>query len=136
MSNETRKIFEIAIAALTDPNVIDTAYENVTFIPTAGKPYQKFTLMEAKPDNPTIGAGFKREKGYFEVDLFYPQGQGSGAARSRADSLIASLKRGTALSDGTYQATILPSPYTNPGRGDGDRYMLPVIIPYFANVFE
>ncbi len=55
-----------------------TAFENVTFKPKVGEAYQRSVLAPITPENPTLGDGYFREVGFYQVVLSYPKGEGVG----------------------------------------------------------
>jgi hypothetical protein len=115
-------------------NPISTAWENAPFTPVAGTPYQAVYLMTATPENPTMGDGFYREQGIFQVSLFYPLQAGPAAAAARAELIRTAFKRGTALTSGAVTVRISRTPEIGQGRVDGDRWHVPVKCTYFAGI--
>jgi hypothetical protein len=126
-----RAALEVRLAAQLP--AIDTAYENATYSPSAATPYQRVELMRAQPENPTYDA-FKRKKGVLQVTLMYPQAAGPGAAEARADALGLWFPRGLTLTSGGIVVVIDGTPYVMAGFQDGDRWSVPVRIPYFSNI--
>ena len=111
-----------------------TAYENAPFTPVAGTPYQACYCLFAKPDNPTMGDGFHRVLGIFQVNLFYPLSTGTGAPAAQAELIKTAFKRGTSLTSGSVTVHIDLTPEIGPGRVDDDRFMIPVKIPFYADI--
>jgi hypothetical protein len=112
-----------------------TAWENAAFVPPAPTvPYQRVDLMLATPENPEIGAGY-RELGFMQVTLKYPLQAGPGAAAARAIALRASFPKNLALTSGGVVTTISKTPAISAGVVDGDRWSVPVKIPFHTNVF-
>ena len=116
-------------------NPISYAWENVPFTPVSGVPYAAAYLMPAAPANPTMGDGYYREQGIFQVSLFFPLQAGPKAAADRAELIRAAFKRGTTLTSSTVSVIIERTPEIGQGRVDGDRWALPVKIRWFAGVF-
>lgn len=112
-----------------------TAWENVAYTPVSGTPYQRVNVLRATPDNPIIGQGFYRELGIFQVSLCYPLNSGANAATERAELVRTQFKRGISLTSGTVTVTIDGTPTISSGFVDGDRWVVPVSIPYWANIF-
>jgi hypothetical protein len=127
-----RAALEVKLAAITP--ALATAYENAPYTPVAGTPYQAVYLMTATPENPTMGDGFYREQGIFQVSLFYPLQAGPAAAAARAELIRTAFKRGTALTSGTVTVRISRTPEIGQGRVDGDRWHQIVRVQYFAGV--
>jgi len=114
---------------------LSTAWENVPFTPVTGTPYQRAYLMPATPANPTMGDGYYREQGIFQVSLFYPLQAGPKTAADRAELIRAAFKRGTTLTSGTVSVIIERTPEIGQGRVDGDRWALPVKIRWYAGIY-
>ena len=96
--SSVRIALETKLATITP--ALSTAYENVPFTPVTGTPYQRAYLMPATPANPTMGDGYYREQGIFQVSLFYPLQAGPKTAADRAELIRAAFKRGTTLTTG------------------------------------
>lgn len=112
-----------------------TAPENVNYTPTSGTPFQRINLLRANPENPTIGTTHYRELGVFQVSLHYPMNAGPSPAETRAELVRTHFKRGTTLTSGGITVTIDGTPTIASGFVDGDRWVVPVSIPYWANIF-
>ncbi len=125
--------FEKALAAIGS---FPTAYENSKFEPTNGTPFQRLKLVPREPENPTLGDGFHREVGQFQVFLCYPTNAGAGAAMARAAVIKNAFPRGTTLIEGTTRVIVRRTPQISGGMTIQDRYVVPVLIEYFANVDE
>lgn len=126
-----RVAIEVRLAAMSPP--LDTAYENAPYSPIAGTPYQRIELMRAQPENPTYDT-FKRKLGVMQVTLMYPQSAGPRDAEARADAIGAWFPRGLTLASGGVTVTIDGTAYVMAGFQDGDRWAVPVRVPYFANI--
>jgi len=114
---------------------LSTAWENVPFTPVSGTPYQAVYLLPATPANPTMGDGYYREQGIFQVSLFYPLQAGPKPAADRAEAIRAAFKRGTTLTNGNVSVIIEQTPEIGQGRVDGDRWMQIVRIRWFAGIY-
>jgi hypothetical protein len=122
------------LAAMTP--ALPTEYENKTFDPVAGEPYQKEHLLMAAPDNAMFGS-YHRERGIYQVTLCYPLDSGAGEASEQADAVQAWFKRGTTLPlDGNNILTVHRTPAIGSGFKDKDRWCVPVSIPFFAEIFN
>jgi len=123
---------EAALDAISPP--IDTDWENgQAFEPINGTPYQAVSVLFARPDNAEIGPQYV-QRGFMQVTLMYPLNAGSGAAVARADLLRSTFRRGLSLTSGGVIVTIEKTPEIMPGFRDGDRYAVPVRVPFFAPV--
>jgi len=111
-----------------------TAWQNVKYDPVSGTPYQACYLMPATPSNPTIGDGFYREQGIFQVSLFYPLLAGPGVAETRAELIRTTFKRGTAMASGSIKVMVDTTPEIGQGIVDGDRWHVPVKIRWSAGI--
>jgi len=128
-----RAALETAFAAITP--TLSTAWENVDFTPpVTSTAYQAVTLMFAQPDNASYGAGY-RELGIMQIDLNYPQQSGPAAAYTRAELLRSTFVRGATFSSGGVSVVIDRTPEIMAGRNDGGRYVLPVRVRFFAQLF-
>ena len=114
---------------------LSTAWENVPFTPVTGTPYQRAYLMPATPANPTMGDGYYREQGIFQVTLMYPLQAGPKTAADRAELIRAAFKRGTSMTSGGITTIIERTPEIGQGRVDGDRWMQIVRIRWFAGIY-
>lgn len=138
-----RAALEAAVMAITP--AIDTVFEGGAFKLAAGSPYQgayksvagqeyqKLQMLPADPDGRETGPN-RQERGVFQVSLFYPLLKGPGPATSRAELIRATFGRGTSLTSGGVTAHVLDWPAIAPGYEDGDRWVVPVSIPYRAQV--
>lgn len=130
-SVDVRAGLEVALQAITP--ALATAFENVSFTPAAGVAYQRVTVLFAQPDNSEIGRSYL-ERGYMQVDLAYPQNAGPGPAQARAELLRTTFWRGRTVVANGQQTLIDKTPEIVPGYVDGDRYVVPVKIPFRASV--
>jgi len=129
-----RQALEGKLAEMTP--ALATAYENKSYTPVEGIPYQRVTLLPAIPDNTTKGDGHYREQGIFQISLLYPIKTGPSAATTRAIAIQVAFKRGTSITVGGIMVRINKTPAIWPGYNEGDRWHLPVKIPYFAEIFD
>ena len=128
-----RKQLELALNALSAG--FDTAYENAPYTPKVGTAYQRVNLLPGQTENPTMGDGFKREVGIFQIMLAFPPKAGPAAALARAEVLRVGMKRGTTYNDTNVRVLINQAPYISPALQDDVWYMLPVSVPFIADVF-
>ena len=115
---------------------LSTAWENVPFTPVTGTAYQAAYLLPATPANPTMGDGYYREHGIFQITLMYPIQAGTLTAATRAELIRSTFKRGTSMTSGGITTIIERTPEIGQGRVDGDRWALPVKIRYYAGIFS
>ncbi len=127
-----RAALETKLNAMTPS--ISTAWENLPFTPVAGTAYQAAYLLPATPDNSTLGDGFYRAIGIFQISLFYPLQAGAGVAAARAELIRAAFKRGTTMTSGSVKVIVDRTPEIGQGRVDGDRWHVPIKIRWSAGI--
>ena len=118
----------------------ETAWENVSYKPIINTPYQAAWLLPAEVENPSYGGGtgqrLERHPGILQVSIFYPSNAGPEPAAIRAEVIKAAFPRGLTLSSGSLRVLIMRSPFSSAGRPQGAWYMVPVSIPYVADVYN
>jgi len=129
-----RKAFEKRLALMTP--ALATQFENVNYSPIVNTPYQQLNLLPAQPDNASLGDGYYREIGLFQVMLRYPQNAGAGAAEARAEAIKLHFKRGTHMTEAGQTVLVLRTPTKSPAFMDGDRYCIPISIYYQSEIFN
>jgi len=129
-----RAAFETALYNLD--NTFATAWENTEFTPDENVPYQRVQLVLYKPQNPTTSADHRRERGEFQVFVSYPKGSGANAAYDKASSIASLFKRGTTLIKNSTKVLIVQSPHVATAMQFADRYVVPVTVEFFVDVFE
>lgn len=127
-----RKALEQRLAAMSP--ALATAYENAVFTPVQGTAYQRVNLLPATPDNSIQGSGGYFERGIFQVTLCYPIGVGPATIEDRAQLVRAQFKRGTTMVQGAVAVLVIDTPSVSPAFIDGDRYCIPVSVPFQAQV--
>lgn len=127
-----KKILEDYLAAMTP--AIETAYANGNHTPTVNVAFQRVHLLPSNPDNPSLGAKLYRDRGVFHIALCYPLGQGTGDADARAFAVQQHFQRGSLTADGI-TVSIPNTPAIGSGFQDKDRWVVPVSVPYGANIF-
>jgi hypothetical protein len=124
-----RKLMQITPA-------IATAFENVAFTPVAGTPYQRVVVSPSKTVNPTFGSDYYREIGELQIFLAYPTGKGSTEALTRAALIQDHFKRGMELQEGAVTINFFHTPKVQGSLLTADRLVVPVIVPYDAEVLS
>lgn len=116
---------------------LPTAWENIKFDPPSDEdgplPYQQAFVMLADPEYPVQGIGH-RDQGFLQVSLFYPANKGTGDAEARAKLIRDHFPKKLALVHGGVVVTINNAAAILNGRQDGDRWMVPVRIPFHTNI--
>lgn len=111
---------------------IDTAYENKTFEPKTGVPYQRINHLTNTPLDITLERDLTEERGIMQVSLLYPLNQGRVPAKTQAMAIRDAFKPPRILSAGGISIEIRRTPSIAGGMPDGDRYMVPVSIYWNA----
>lgn len=113
---------------------IPTVKENTAYVPVKGTNYQRVFVLMGQTENPTLGDGFKRERGIFQVNLYFQESVGTGASTARAEAIKTLFKRGTTLEQGSVRVQVYASPYAAQGSNNDGFFMLPVSVPFTADV--
>lgn len=124
----TRLAFEEAINAISP--TIATAYENVSFTPSSGVPYQELYDIPASNDHLFMDNSEFEGLGIFQITLKYPSGQGMKTVSNRAELYVSSFPVGTKLTKNGEVITVLQTPKVNNLGVDGDRVIVAVSINY------
>jgi hypothetical protein len=133
MSNvNIRRAIEKKLALLTP--ALSTAYENLTFTPVANVPYQRVNLLLADPEDLVKGRGLTKLQGIAQITLFYPQGNGTKDAGERAELVKAHFKPLQTLLEGSTEVQITDTARIATGYPDGDRYVVPISIPWYCYI--
>lgn len=133
-SLKVKTALETALNAMTPPLL--TAWPNVAFTPPVGSstPWQRADVLFAAPEDLEIGDTYHREQGVFLVSLKYPIQAGIGTALARAELLRSVFYRGASFTNGGVIVTIEQTPEISAGFADGDRWVIPVRIRFYANI--
>lgn len=126
-----RAALETALAAMSP--ALATAWENTTYTPTAGTPYQRVTMTFAEPVNIEYGRSFQ-QGGLFVVTLCYPQGAGPTDAAGRVELLRSTFYRGAAFTADGLTTLVARTPLILAATLEGDRYVVPVQVPFLATI--
>lgn len=116
--------------------LLDTAFENVTYTPKADVPFQKVNLLPAATVTRGHDGKTSRETGVFQVTLMYPQNKGVAAAQARAELIRRRFAARTFLDEAGVRVEIDSKPSIASAFIVGDRYAVPVSINYTALVTE
>lgn len=129
-----KKALEKRLALITPS--IETAYEAVSFKPQNNIPYQRVQLIPRKPQNPTMGDGYYREVGEFQIFLAYPSNKGTAEVLARANLVQQHFARGTTILEDGLEIIIPRTPHITGSSIAGDRIIVPVIIQYSVGIFQ
>lgn len=127
--------------ALKDLGWIDqTSWENRSFTPTTDEPYQRVTCGFARPEHQE-NTGAYTQKGWMQVDLMFPSGEaadapssGAGPATTRALEIKAAFPRKRSILKLGVVTQIDEAAEIMTGRPMGDRFVIPVVIRFSAQV--
>lgn len=128
-----RAALELAIASMAP--AIDTVYENTSYTPTNGKPYQKVFLLMNQPSNPTFGDSLKRYTGVLKVILCYPTNDGTANVTARAELIEALFKRGASITKDGVTVTSSHTPNIGNLQQAVDHIEMPVTVYFWCDVF-
>jgi hypothetical protein len=128
-----RQQLEVAVAAALGS--VKGVYENETYVPVAGVPHAQVNILFGEPLNPTFGDGFYREVGFVQILLRYPMKTGSGAANAAAQAIREAFPRGRTFVTGGVTTVISGTANALPSNEADDRFVLPVRVPFYSNVF-
>lgn len=110
---------------------IDTQFENATYSPKEGVPYQQLYFLPAKPASLVIDDSITERSGVFQITLRYPAGRGVKDIMARAESYAKVFYAGAKFDE----AYIIAPCSVNILGVDGDRYGAAVSI-YFKTYEE
>jgi hypothetical protein len=128
-----RQQLETAIAAAAAGQIV-TVFENVFYEPIKDTAFQRVDIMLATPENPSIGDNFYREKGFVQFTLYYPLAVGVGDGAAWAQALRTAFPRGRSFVTGKVTTVISETLASLPAIVVGDRFVMPLRMPFFANV--
>lgn len=133
-SVKVKAALEMALDAMVP--ALATAWPNVAFTPPidSSTPWQRADVLFAAPEDLEIGSTYHREQGVFLVTLSYPLQTGTGAAQTRAELLRGIFFRGATFTNAGVVVTIEQTPEIPAGFADGDRWVVPVKVRFFANI--
>lgn len=114
---------------------LPTAHEGESYDPIVGTPFQQPYLMAATPGNSTMGDSFYQEAGIFQVNLYYPAGEGTGTAVERAEAIRALYRRGTTFSFNGTVVQVDRTPEITVGEGDEGFIVVIVRIRWHADIY-
>jgi hypothetical protein len=116
-------------------NTFPTEYENVSFTPTSGVPYQSVNVLFSQPNDYTLAMGDKYiEQGIFQITLKYPSNRGATTVEDKAYAVRSHFKKGTILTNNdndTIVIKITQTPTITQLGVDGDRYLVAVSVPFY-----
>lgn len=131
-----RQALETRLNALGLP-VGTVAWENVEFTPTSGTMFQKVSLMpsETVSLNKASTTELLREQGLLQVSVYGPLNKGMKDVYDRVELIRAQFPKGLTVTAGGVNVTISKRASVAPAMRDGEWIVVPVSIPYFANIY-
>lgn len=121
---------ELANVGETLPTIFDNT--NKATPPGA---HQIVSVFLARPENPTMGDGFYRQRGYMQVSVRYPANEGAGETRERAFALRDHFSRGFTMTAEGVTTTVEETPEIGSGSNDGEHYVINVFVRFWADIF-
>ena len=113
----------------------NTAFENISFTPKTGTPYQLSRLVPLPVENPTLGDNYNREVGFYQVVLSYPRDEGVGGLTTMADKIKDYFKRGTTLVEGSDKVVIDRTPQISSVYINDTRAEITIRIRYYCEQY-
>lgn len=127
-----QQAFEEAINSISP--TIATEYQNVSFTPTNGVPYQQLFILPASNDDLFIDTSNFEASGIFQITLRYPSGKGMKAVSERAELYVSSFYTGRKLVKDDVKVRVLDTPTIRNLGIDGDRVVVVVSISYSSYI--
>jgi hypothetical protein len=113
---------------------IATEYENVSFTPQSGVPYQTLNLMPALNEIMFINEASYKSIGIFQITLKYPINQGTSVIMTRADLYLTNFKANTKLIKDGITVKVMDAPDVRVLGVVGDRYVVVLSVNYRAYI--
>lgn len=110
--------------------VIPVAWQNVSYTPVSGTRYIRAYLLPAETFDGAITGDYKLYAGIFQLSIYSPDGTGTGAAETIAESLIALFAQNTAIVKSGLTIFIDRTPSMGPSMIETGWHVLPVSIRY------
>jgi hypothetical protein len=87
---------------------VSTSYANAKFTPPAGAKWASIHFLPNRPEVETLGAaGEDMVTGILQIDMNYPQGTGTSAARTDFETIRSGFSAGTRLTSSTQVVTVV-----------------------------
>lgn len=125
-----RNALETALAGISP--ALPTAWENTVYAPVIGTAYQR-VFLKSIPENLEYGSTYT-ERGYFQINLYYPQKTGPVNAETRAELVRTTFKRGNSFTSSGLTVTIEGTPEIGGGVIEGDFFKVIIKINFFAYI--
>ena len=133
MSNKAISIaMETRLNSIQPP--LATAWENVNFKPVAEQPFKVANILFAKPENPSFGDDFFRQRGYLQVKLCWPHNVGKRAIFERAELIRQYFNRGLTLEALGVATIVEETPEITNGSIEDVWFTVIIRVRFFANI--
>lgn len=119
---------ETAIGTLSPS--LDTVWENTTYIPITGIPYQQVWFLDFLVHQCEINISSYQVTSYFQIDLMYPLLSGTGAVLLRAEKIKSLFKQGSSFISNGQTVNIMQTPIIGGGKVENDRWKVIVKVYY------
>lgn len=118
---------------LSDFQSTNIAWEGAGYNPTPGTTYLEPLFFPGRPSQATLGpnGGQNEHTGIYIINVKAPAGDGWDAGGAIADNIADHFKRGTTLTYNGQKVRIRKS-WVDVGTTQGDRYVVPVNVEWFA----
>jgi len=83
-----------------------------------------------------MGDAYNREIGFCEVMLFYPVNTNQGDALAKAQAIKNQFARGTAMTQAGQVIKVDRTPTIGKSITMNDRYIVPITISYYSEIFN
>lgn len=127
-----RKALEAKLETIL-PKLV-TVFENSNQSVPANTPYQIANLFFARPLTTGYGNAPYIQRGYLQISLMYPLGQGPGPAQARGDLLELAFFRGLSLAANGVTTVIEETPEVSGGEVEGDRFVVKVFVRFYSDI--
>ena len=115
---------------------IQIAYPAVAFTPPE-ETYLRCQTVIGRPDDPVIGAKYRRENMTFQVFVISPINKGEAESLTVANTVFDTFKRGTSIHvSSNIIVQIFESPHIAGSSIAENRIIVPVLIPVSVEVFN
>lgn len=119
---------ETALTTITP--TLPTVWENTSYVPVTGQPYQQLWFLDFITKHTEINATSYQIDSYFQIDLMYPLLSGSGTILARAEAIKSLFKQGSSFISGGQTVNITETPSVSSGRVDGNCWKIIVKVYY------
>lgn len=109
-------------------SALPTAWENASFAPVVGSPWQRVRMLLNEPIDHTISNDVVETRGIMEVLLHYPKGAGAAPAAAQAALIVARFAPVQTLTSSGIRVLLTQTPAIGSAWVDDTWYVLPVSV--------